>query len=67
MKLTPRATRVLNIAAEVARELNCEYIGTEALLVALIRENHGVTGVVLQQQEVTEEKVIGCLRPAIDF
>src|SRR4051794_35234007 len=38
MQLTPRAKRVIDLAYEEARQLQNNYIGTEHLLLALIRE-----------------------------
>src|SRR5580658_5682522 len=45
---TPRAKRVLELSWEEARRLNHNYIGTEHLLLGLIRENGGVALRVLQ-------------------
>ncbi len=39
MQLTPRAKRVIDLAYEEARTLNSNYIGTEHLLIGLIRES----------------------------
>ncbi|MFY7951440.1 MAG: Clp protease N-terminal domain-containing protein, partial [Armatimonadaceae bacterium] len=38
MQLTPRAKRVIDLAYDEARQLNNNYIGTEHLLLGLIRE-----------------------------
>jgi len=40
--LHPRAKRVIELAFEEARQLNHNYIGTEHLLLGLIREGEGV-------------------------
>ncbi len=45
--LTPRAKLVLRYATEEARNLNHNYIGTEHLLLGLLRENEGVAAQVL--------------------
>jgi ATP-dependent Clp protease ATP-binding subunit ClpC len=45
--ITPRVKRVLEISQEEARELGHNYIGTEHLLLGLIRENEGVAAQVL--------------------
>ena len=42
MQLTPRAKRVIDLAYEEARQLNNNYIGTEHLLLGLIREGDGL-------------------------
>jgi len=47
MQLTPRAKRVIDLAYDEARQLNNNYIGTEHLLLGLIRENDGLAGRVL--------------------
>jgi ATP-dependent Clp protease ATP-binding subunit ClpC len=44
---TPRAKRVLDFAAEESRKLNHEYIGTEHLLLGLLREEEVVAAQVL--------------------
>ena len=47
MQLTPRAKRVIDLAYDEARQLNNNYIGTEHLLLGLIREGEGLAGRVL--------------------
>src|SRR6266496_3768463 len=47
MQLTPRAKRVIDLAYEEARQLNNNYIGTEHLLLGLIREGDGLASRVL--------------------
>src|SRR5690349_15875815 len=44
MQLTPRAKRVIDLAYEMARGLNNNYIGTEHLLLGLIAEHDGLAG-----------------------
>ena len=46
--LTPRAKAVIEIAADEARRLNHDYIGTEHLLLGLVREGEGIAAGVLQ-------------------
>jgi ATP-dependent Clp protease ATP-binding subunit ClpA len=55
MTLTPRAKRVIDLAYDEARNLNNNYIGTEHLLLGLIREGDGVAGRVLAQFRVKLE------------
>ena len=45
--LTPRAKNVIVLAHDEVRQLNHNYVGTEHLLLALVREEHGVAGQVL--------------------
>ncbi len=47
MTLTPRAKRVIDLAYDEARNLNNNYIGTEHLLLGLIREGDGLAARVL--------------------
>jgi ATP-dependent Clp protease ATP-binding subunit ClpC len=56
-KLTPRAKRVLELAADEARRMKHNYIGTEHLLLALLREKDGVAARVLRKFGLTLEKV----------
>ncbi len=55
MQLTPRAKRVIDLAYDEARQLNNNYIGTEHLLLGLIREGEGLAGRVLAKLGVDLE------------
>ncbi len=55
--LTPRAKKVIELAADEARRLNHSYIGTEHLLIGLLREGEGVAAGVLESLGVTLEKI----------
>ena len=57
-KFTNRAQKVLEIANEIAIELGHSYIGTEHILYGLIDEGKGVAAKVLENQNVTSEKVL---------
>src|SRR4028119_519088 len=52
MELTPRAKRVIDLAYDEARQLNNDYIGTEHILLGLIREGEGLAGRVLSHFKV---------------
>ncbi|MGC9524818.1 MAG: ATP-dependent Clp protease ATP-binding subunit [Limnospira sp.] len=54
---TPRAKRVLELSLEEARQLGHNYIGTEHLLLGLIREGEGVAARVLENLGVDLTKV----------
>ncbi len=54
---TPRAKRVLELSIDEARLHNHNYVGTEHLLLALIREGEGVAARVLQDLGAEHEKV----------
>lgn len=53
---TPRAKRVLELAVEEAQTLGHNYIGTEHLLLGLIREGEGVASKVLEQFNLRIDK-----------
>ena len=55
--LTPRAKKVLELAVDEARRLNHHSIGTEHLLLGLVREGEGIAAGVLQSLGVNLEKV----------
>ncbi|HEY8448800.1 MAG TPA: ATP-dependent Clp protease ATP-binding subunit [Thermomicrobiales bacterium] len=55
--LTPRAKKVLELAIDEARRLNHHYIGTEHLLLGLVREGEGIAAGVLESLGVNLEKV----------
>ena len=48
-KLTPRAKRALELAADEARRMSHNYIGTEHLLLALLREKDGSAATILRR------------------
>ena len=62
-KFTERARRVLTAAQEEAQHLNHNYIGTEHILLGLIREEEGVAAKVLTSMGVTLTKV----RSAVEY
>ena len=55
--LTPRAKRVIELAVDEARRLNHNYIGTEHLLLGLLREEEGVASGVLESMGISLDKV----------
>ena len=54
--LTPRAKKVIELAVDEARRLNHQYIGTEHLMIGLLREGDGVAAGVLESLGVNLEK-----------
>src|SRR5205823_6188917 len=54
---TPRAKRVLELAVDEARSLGHNYVGTEHLLLGLIREGEGVAAKVLLELGVDRKRV----------
>jgi ATP-dependent Clp protease ATP-binding subunit ClpC len=55
--LTPRAKKVIELAVDEAHRLNHRYIGTEHLLLGLVREGEGIAAGVLESLGVTLETV----------
>ncbi|NLG83965.1 MAG: ATP-dependent Clp protease ATP-binding subunit [Firmicutes bacterium] len=55
--LTPRAKRVLELAMDEGRQLGHNYIGTEHIILGLIRESEGVAAQVLKNMGADLEKV----------
>ncbi|MFC2033274.1 ATP-dependent Clp protease ATP-binding subunit [Chloroflexota bacterium] len=62
-KFSERARRVLTMAQEEARNLNHNYIGTEHILLGLVREEEGVASKVLTNLGVG----VGKVRSAVEF
>ncbi|MCR4728002.1 MAG: ATP-dependent Clp protease ATP-binding subunit [Lachnospiraceae bacterium] len=54
---TDSAAAVLAMAERISKSLNHYYIGSEHLLVALIKEPTGLAGEVLRHNQITEEAV----------
>jgi ATP-dependent Clp protease ATP-binding subunit ClpC len=55
--LTPRAKKVIELAVDEARRLSHHYIGTEHLLLGLVREGEGIAASVLESLGVNLERV----------
>ncbi len=65
-KFTDKARRVLVLAQEEARNLEQPYVGTEHLLLGLIREGEGIAAQALQRLNVTYDEVISQVREITD-
>lgn len=67
LPFTPRAKRVIDLAKEEAATLNHEHVGTEHLLLGLLRENEGIAAQVLMNLGVrldeVREEVLELLSP----
>jgi ATP-dependent Clp protease ATP-binding subunit ClpA len=57
MQLMPRAKRVVDLAYDEARQLNNNYIGTEHLLLGMIREGEGLAGRILNKLGLDLDRV----------
>src|SRR6185437_15892664 len=55
--LTPRVKKVIELAVDEARRLNHHYVGTEHLLLGLIREGEGIAAGVLESLGINLERV----------
>src|SRR6202011_149443 len=53
---TPRVKKVLALAGKEAKALNHSYVGTEHVLLGLLREGEGVAARVLKSLEVDIER-----------
>lgn len=56
-RFTNQAERALELATEAAREFQHGYVGTEHILLGLIREGNGIAAKVLEQEGITDEQV----------
>src|SRR6266851_5126188 len=56
-KFTERARKVLSLSQEEAQRFQHHYIGTEHLLLGLVREGEGIAAGVLESMGVNLEKV----------
>ena len=61
-KFTDKARKVMSLAQEEARSLGKMYVGTEHLLLALIKEGEGIAAQALAKLDVTYEETIATVR-----
>ena len=57
MNFTEKAQKALNISKDMAKEFGHDYIGTEHILLGLVKEGSGIAAKMLLEQDVTEEKI----------
>ena len=57
-RFTQKAREAIRLAVETAQELEHGYVGTEHLLLGLIKEGTGLAAVILDRFDVTEERVL---------
>ncbi len=55
--VSPRAKRIMELAVEEANELGNNYVGTEHVLLALLRESGGLAVQILQHLGITQDKL----------
>ena len=58
---TESALQVQKLARKAARSYGHSYIGSEHLLLGLLREQNGTAGIVLREHQVDEEKLTGLI------
>ncbi len=64
-KFTPRAEEALRLSQEAAGELGHGYVGTEHLLLGLIRENEGMAHTVLTEAGLTDEMIVEIIKRSV--
>lgn len=67
MELTERAWQVVRAAREEAHRLGDEYIGTDHLLLAILRDNEGAASDILADFDVTYEQVYSQIEGVVSF
>ena len=64
-KFTPRAEEALRLSQEAAGELGHGYVGTEHLLLGLIREEEGLAHTVLTEAGLTDDMIVEIIRRSV--
>ena len=64
-RFTERAQKAISLAQESAKELKHNYVGTEHLLLGLLREGEGVAAKALQMQGIEVKKVLAKIKEFI--
>ena len=64
-KFTPRAEEALRLSQEAAGDLGHGYVGTEHLLLGLIREGEGMAHTVLTEAGLTDEMIVEILKKSV--
>ena len=65
-RLTRQAQKAVEFARDIAEELQHNYIGTEHLLLGLIRAEEGLASKVLRQNDITEEQILNLIEQLIN-
>ncbi len=66
-RFTESAQKAINLAAESAMELGHNYVGTEHMLLGLIKEGEGVAAKILESNDITEESVDGVIHEILNI
>ncbi len=64
-RFTEKARKVLSLAEQAALKLNHNYVGTEHMLLGLVKEKKGLANKILAKNDITEEKVMEKIRSKV--
>ena len=64
-KFTPRAEESLRLAQEAAEEMGHGYVGSEHLLLGLMREEEGIAHRVLEEAGLTDDMICDVLHRSV--
>ena len=64
-KFTPRAEEALRLSQEAAGDLGHGYVGTEHLLLGLVREDEGIAHTVLAEAGLTDEMIVEIIKKSV--
>ena len=64
-KFTPRAEEALRLSQEAAGDLGHGYVGTEHLLLGLIREEDGIAHSVLMEAGLNDEMIVEIIKKSV--
>lgn len=65
-RFTESAQNAINLAAESAMELGHNYVGTEHMLLGLIKEGDGVAAKILESNDINEDNVLDVIKSMIE-
>ncbi|SET35357.1 ATP-dependent Clp protease ATP-binding subunit ClpC [[Clostridium] aminophilum] len=64
-RFTERAKEAIRLAVEAAQETSGGYVGTEHLLLGLVREGNGTAAVVLNSHGITEQRILDVMEKLV--
>ncbi len=65
-RLTRQAERAVEYARDIAEELHHNYVGTEHLMLGLIRSVDGLASKILLQNDITEDQILRLIKQLIN-
>ena len=66
MRFTEKAQYCLSLSKEKAKELSCDYVGTEHILLAILEDNSNVASNILERRGVTQELIESNIREMLE-